>query len=181
LKSRRKTRRSDHRNFISLTEELANMSCTHNRAAKHAALPLAACAVAALSAFAAPSASAQALQAQRIVIDPYTGRARMPEHDELAAAAAQAQAARAAARTNAPAENSVKALLANHPAFQNMTAVKPTAAFAGSQGRQIGLERLSFSVVRRDANGQISNQCVTGSDAADKALHGALVGDAHDH
>jgi|EndMetStandDraft_4_1072995.scaffolds.fasta_scaffold275953_1 hypothetical protein len=157
------------------------MSSTRNRAAKHAALPLAACAVAALSALAAPSASAQALQAQRIVIDPNTGRARMPEHDELAAAAAQAQAARAAARANAPADNSVKALLANHPAIQKMTAVKPTATFAGSQGRQIGLERLSFSVVRRDANGQVSNQCVTGADAADKALHGALVGDAHDH
>jgi hypothetical protein len=86
-----------------------------------------------------------------------------------------------AARANAPADNSVKALLANHPAIQKMTAVKPTATFAGSQGRQIGLERLSFSVVRRDANGQVSNQCVTGADAADKALHGALVGDAHDH
>jgi hypothetical protein len=93
------------------------MSSIRNRAAKHATLPLAACAVAALSALAAPSASAQSLQAQRIVIDPYTGRARMPEHDELAAAAAQAQAARAAARANAPADNSVKALLANHPAM----------------------------------------------------------------
>jgi len=157
------------------------MSHIRNRAAKHAALPLAACAVAALSALATPSASAQSLQAQRIVIDPHTGRARMPEHDELAAAAAQAQAARAAARANAPADNSVKALLANHPAIQKMNPVKPTATFPGAQGRQIGLERLSFSVVRRDANGQISNQCVTGADAADKALHGALAGDAHDH
>ena len=157
------------------------MSFTHQRAAKHAALPLAAFAVAALSAVAATSASAQALQAQRIVIDPYTGRARMPEHDELAAAAAQAQAARSAARSGAKSDSSVKALLANHPAVQKMNAVKPTATFAGSQGRQIGLDRLSFSVVRRDANGQLANQCVVGSDAADKAMHGALVGEAHDH
>jgi len=75
----------------------------------------------------------------------------------------------------------VKAMIANHPAMQKMTAVKPTAAFAGAQGRQIGLERLSFSVVQRDANGHVSEQCVTGSEAADKALRGALVGDAHDH
>lgn len=157
------------------------MSSIHKRAAKHAALPLAACAVAALSAFATPSASAQSLQAQRIVIDPYTGRARMPEHDEVAAAQAQAQAARSAARSSAKADSSVKAMIANHPAMQKMTAVKPSAAFAGAQGRQIGLERLSFSVVQRDANGRIAEQCVTGSEAADKALHGALVGDAHDH
>lgn len=157
------------------------MSSTSRRTAAHAVLPWAACAAAALGALAALPASAQALSAQRIVIDKDTGRARMPEHDELAAAAAQAKAVRATTRASAPAENSVKALLANHPAVQKMNAAKPTATFAGSQGRQIGLERLSFSVVRRDAHGQISNQCVTGADAVDKALHGALVGDAHDH
>jgi hypothetical protein len=155
------------------------MSHSSHRAAKRAALPLAACAVAALSAFAALPASAQALQAQRVVIDPYTGRARMPEHDELAAASAPAPAARAAARANA--DSSVKSLIANHPAVQKMSVAKPTTGFAGAQGRQIGLERLSFSVVHRDANGKLTNQCVTGADAADKALHGAVVGDQHDH
>ena len=132
------------------------MSSIHKRAAKHVALPLAACAVAALSAFATPPATAQALEARRIVIDKDTGRARMPEHDEAGAAAAQAQAARSGARSSAKADSSVKAMIANHPAMQKMTAVKPSSAFAGAQGRQIGLERLSFSVVQRDANGHVS-------------------------
>jgi hypothetical protein len=156
------------------------MYSTHNQAAKHAALPLAACAVALLGAFAAPPASAQALQAQRVVIDPYTGRARMPEHDELAAAKAQAQTARAASRAAAPEGNEVKALLQSHPAAHLLTA-RPLNAQLGAKGYRLDSSRLAFSVVRRSADGTLTTQCVNGEDAANKALHGALVGEQHDH
>ena len=156
------------------------MSSTRNRATKHAALPLAAFAVAALSAFAAPSASAQALQVQRIVIDPDTGRPRMPEHDELAAARAKAQAARASARSAAPEANAVKSALQAHPAAELMTA-RPLNAQLGAKGSRVDASRLSFTVVRRSADGSVSTQCITGEDNATKALQSALVGDAHDH
>jgi hypothetical protein len=156
------------------------MSHPSQRAAKHAALPLAACAVAALSAFAAPPTSAQALQAQRIVIDPYTGRARMPEHDEIAAAQAQTQAARAASRAAAPSGNAVKSTLQAHPAAQLMTA-KPLNAQLGAKGYRLDSSRLAFSVVRRNADGTVSTQCVTGGDAVGKVLSGTQVGEQHDH
>jgi len=151
-----------------------------NRAAQQAALPLAACAVAALSALAAPSASAQSLQAHRIVIDPYTGRARMPEYDELAAAAAKAQAARASARAASPESNAMQSALRSHPAAQLMTA-KPLNAQLGAKGYRVDASRLSFSVVRRNADGTLSMQCVAGDDAASKAMHGALEGEQHDN
>jgi len=156
------------------------MSSTRQRAATHVALPLAACAVAALSAVVAPPASAQALEARRIVIDPDTGRARMPEHDELAAARAKAQSARASARGAAPEASVVKSALQSHPAVQLMTA-RPLNAQLGATGSRVDASRLSFTVVRRNADGSVSTQCVTGEDNASKALHGALMGDAHDH
>jgi len=156
------------------------MSSTSRRIAAHAVLPWAACAAAALGVLAAPTASAQALSAQRIVIDKDTGRARMPEHEELASTA-PAPAARAAARSGATGNESMKTLIANHPAVQKIGMTKPSTAFAGAQSRQIGLERLSFTVVHRDSDGTLSQQCVAGPMAADKALHGALKGDRHDH
>lgn len=156
------------------------MASTTHRAAKHAALPLAACAVAALSALAAPSASAQALHAQRIVIDPTTGRARMPEFDELEAAKAKATAARAAARAAAPESSVVKSALQAHPAAQLMTA-HPLNAQLGAKGSRVDASKLSFTVVRRNADGGVSTQCITGEDNASKVLQGALLGDAHDH
>lgn len=155
------------------------MSHIRNRAAQQVALPLAACAVAALSALAAPSASAQSLEAHRIVIDPYTGRARMPEHDELAAAKAKAQAARAAARAASPEVNPMQSALRSHPAAQLMTA-QPLNAQLGAKGSRVDASRLSFSVARRNADGTLSTQCVTGDDTASKALRGALVGEQHD-
>lgn len=149
------------------------MSFTRNRAAKHAALPLAACAVAAISALAAPSASAQTLPAQRIVIDPYTGRARMPEHDELAAAAAQTQAARAAARAGAPESSTLK----SHPLLA--TTSKPVAAQFGARGFKTDPSRMAFTVMQRNADGTFSERCVTGVESAQKALQ-AAQGDRHD-
>jgi hypothetical protein len=148
------------------------MSSTPHRTAKHAVLPLAACAVAALSAFAAPSASAQALQAQRVVIDPYTGRARMPEHDEIAAAAAAARTAAAAARTN-----TARTTAQSHPLLA--TTSKPVMAQFGAKGFKTDPSRMAYSVVRRNADGTFSERCVTGADSAEKALQ-AAQGDRHD-
>ena len=65
------------------------MASTHHPTAKHAVLPWAACAVAAISALAAPTVSAQA-QGQRIAVDPRTGQLRAPELDEMSQGAARA-------------------------------------------------------------------------------------------
>jgi len=155
------------------------MSSTSRRTAAHAVLPWAACAAAALGALAALPASAQALSAQRIVIDKDTGRARMAEHEELAAARAQAQAARA--RSATAAGNEVKGALQSHPAATLLTA-RPLNAQLGAKGLRVDASRMAFTVVQRGADGKVSTQCVTGDSAADKALHGALVqGDQHDH
>ena len=148
-----------------------------NRAAKHAALPLAACAVAALSVFAAPPALAQSLQAHRIVIDKDPGRARAPEHDEIAAAAASA---RTAARSSGQADASVKAALQSHPAAQLLQA-QPLAAQFGAKGHRVDASRLSFTVLNRNAGGQMSSQCVTGEAAMATALKGDTLGGQHEH
>jgi hypothetical protein len=155
------------------------MSSTSRRTAAHAVLPWAACAVAALGALAALPASAQALSAQRIVIDKDTGRARMAEHEELAAARAQAQASRA--RGAMAAGNEVKGALQSHPAAALLTA-RPLNAQLGAKGLRVDASRMAFTVVQRGPDGKVTTQCVTGDSAADNALHGALVqGDAHDH
>ena len=152
------------------------MSSIHKRTAKHAVLPLAACAVAALGAISALPASAQALQAQRIVIDKDTGRARMPEGDELTA-----PTARAAARSSA-ATDPMPSMLANHPAVQRLNSAKSNVVGAnGARGRRIELDQLSFTVVRRDASGRLASECVAGPEAARQALQGALKGDDHEH
>lgn len=154
------------------------MSSIANRGTHQVSLPLAACAVAALTALTTLPASAQALQGQRIVIDKDTGRARMPEHDELVRAEpALAARADARARSQAPgADNNTKSVLANHPAVQKLGNAKPAATFAGAQGRRVALDRLAFTVLRRDADGTVSSQCVAGESAADHALHASAHG-----
>ena len=143
------------------------MSSMHKRAAKHAALPLAACAVAALCVLAALPATAQAQQAQRVAKDPETGQIRAPELDEMAAERA-APAARAAASSAARAAAS--------------TSAKPiTGVRIGAKGFRVDSSRMVSSVVSRNADGTLSTQCVTGEAALVKALHGAVVGGAHDH
>jgi hypothetical protein len=147
------------------------MSSTLKRTAKHAVLPLAACvAAAALSVLAAPSASAQA-QAQRIAIDPETGRARAPELDEMPAGArAAAGAARAAAVTG----TARAALGAEERA-------KPVGgARFGAKAFRVDPSRMSFTVVRRNADGSLTTRCVANESAAEHALHAAVVGGAHD-
>jgi hypothetical protein len=147
------------------------MFTTSKRTAKHAVLPLLACvAAAALSALAAPSAWSQS-QAQRIAIDPETGRARAPELDEIPAGRVAAGVARAAAATSAA--------RAATPAEER---AKPVAGTQfGAKGFRVDPSRMSFSVVRRNADGSITTQCVAGEFAAEHALHAAVVGGAHDH
>lgn len=147
------------------------------RGGRPASASLTVCAVAALTAFTAPAASAQSLPAQRIVIDADTGRPRMPEPDELNVARA-AQSARMTERAGEA--NAMKSALKSHPALQLMTA-RPLNAQLGARGARLDASRLSFTVVRRQADGSVATQCVAGEDNANKALHGALAGGSHDH
>jgi hypothetical protein len=154
------------------------MSYTSKRTAKHAVLPWAAyAAAAALSVLAAPSASAQA-QAQRIAIDPETGRARAPELDEMPAAARGAARA-AVAPGAARAAVAPGAARAGAPADERARPVAGTRF--GAKGFRVDPSRMSFTVVRRNADGSISTQCVANESAAEHALHGAVAGGAHDH
>jgi hypothetical protein len=140
------------------------MSAIHQRAAKRAALPWAACAAAVLAAVAAPPVAAQAT---RIVIDPDTKRARAPEHDEIAAAKATANARNVGApRTMA----------------ETLLHGQPINAQLGARGHRVDAKRLSFTVVRRQPDGSWATQCVNGESAAQHALHGNTTpaGGGHD-
>lgn len=150
------------------------MPSTPNRTAKHAVLPLAACAAAvALTAFAAPPAAAHE-RATRIVIDKDTKRARMAEHDEIAAAKAAA-----AARTAAPGA-------AGSVTFQSVPDAllhgQPINARFGARGHRTSEKQMSFTVINKNADGTWSTQCVTGETAAQHALHSkpVVTGGAHD-
>lgn len=138
----------------------------------------------ALAALAAWPAAAHdnALRAQRIVIDRDTGRPRLPEHDELAATPASAAAGPATNRSAARSEPShpAAAALQSHPAAGLLKA-QPLAAQLGAKGHRVDASRLSFTVVRRGADGKAVTQCVTGDAALAKALDGSTEGGAHDH
>jgi hypothetical protein len=141
------------------------MSHSTHRATRWAVVPLAACAVAAMSVVTASPAAAQA-QAQRIVIDPATGRARMPEHDELAAPASAARAAPGGT-------------LRSQMTDPLGSTARPLAAQLGARGFRTDPSRMSFTVIQRNPDGSISQRCVTGEEAAVKALHGAPQGGQH--
>ena len=140
-----------------------------------AKLPLAAgCAVAAL--LATPFAMAQSeaapstLQAHRVVIDSVTGRPRAAEAGEWSEATTQRSAARAASSGG----------LENHSAMKRIQAGQMSVR-VGTIGRRVDPSKLSYTVARTDSSGALTTQCVTGEDAANKALHGAVQGDSHDH
>jgi hypothetical protein len=142
-----------------------------------ARLPLAAgCAVAALLStplvMAQSEAAPSTLQAHRVVIDSVTGRPRAPEAGEWTEVPANTQ--RSAARS-APA-----AAAESHPAMRRMQTAQISVR-SGTIGRRVDTSKLSFTVARTDASGALSTQCVTGEDAANKALHSAVQGDSHDH
>ena len=149
---------------------------SHSPAVLRQSLRLAALALA----FAAPAAMAQTeasaprLSAQRIVIDSVTGRPRMPDHEEVAAmkeSAAAASGQRAAARSAGPE-------MSDHPVVQRMQA-HPLVTRFGATGRRVGMNTLSFNVVRRTADGKFETQCVAGEDAATHALHADVKETSH--
>ncbi|HET7527596.1 MAG TPA: hypothetical protein VFK10_16755, partial [Burkholderiaceae bacterium] len=51
----------------------------------------------------------------------------------------------------------------------------------GAKGFRVDPSRMAFTVVRRNADGTLSTQCVTGEEAAHSAMHGLLAGGDHDH
>lgn len=127
---------------------------------------------AALLALAAPAAHAQSttgLSASRIVIDPTTGRPRLPDHDEVAAADAARSQRSAVARTAEP------SALKGHPVLVRMSAA-PANARLGAVAQRIDPSMMSFSVVRRTPNGELKTDCVAGEDAATHARHAKVEG-----
>jgi hypothetical protein len=139
------------------------MAYTRHPTAKHAVLPWAACAVAAISALAAPTVSAQT-HGQRIAVDPQTGQMRAPELDEMAPSAARAATAPATARASAAAQGA-----------RRLTGVQ-----FGAKGFRVDPSRMSHTVVRRGADGSIATQCVSGESAAAHAMHHVASGGGHE-
>ena len=142
------------------------MALTHHPTAKQAVLPWAACAVAAISALAAPSVWAQ-VQGQRIAVDPQTGQLRAPELDEMSPGTARAAAAAAPGAARAAAASS--------------GAKRLNGVQLGATGFRVDPSRMSYTVVRRGADGSISTQCVAGEAAASKALQSVAIGGGHEH
>jgi 5-enolpyruvylshikimate-3-phosphate synthase len=148
------------------------MSSIHKRTAKHAVLPLVAwAAAAALAAMTALPASAQE-RATRIVIDKDTKRARMAEHDEIAAAKSGASARSAAPNATGSAT------------FQTvpdaMLHGQPINARFGARGHRTDEKRMSFTVINRNPDGTWSTQCLAGETAAQHAMHSKPTGGAND-
>lgn len=110
----------------------------------------------------AEPATGAALPMRQIVIDAETGRARMPTHEEVAAAAERRMAAR-----QAPAAAS---RLGAHPVTQHLQA-RPVAATQGASAMRVPASRLSYSVLRRGSDGRVETVCVGGEDAATHAQH----------
>ena len=134
------------------------------------------CAVAALLStplvMAQSEAAPSTLQAHRVVIDSVTGRPRAPEAGEWTEAPANAQRSAARSVPGASADS--------HPAMRRMQTAQISVR-SGTIGRRVDTSKLSFTVARTDASGALSTQCVTGEEATNKALHGAVQGDSHDH
>lgn len=143
-------------------------------------LAVAGCAVAAL--LATPLAMAQSeaapatLQAHRVVIDSVTGRPRAAEAGEWSEAPAAAQRSAARAAPSAASSGGLE----NHSAMKRIQAGQMSVR-VGTIGRRVDPSKLSYSVARSDANGALITQCVTGEEAANKALHGTAQGGSHDH
>lgn len=125
---------------------------------------------------AARPATGGAANAQRVFKDPVTGRLRAPLPGEAEAAASQAERA-------APAQAAKRAsTMQSHPMMQRLAgAAAPTARFGGVAQRS-DLSEMSFTVVRRYADGSVSSQCVSGPSAAKAAVEGQIAkGEQHDH
>jgi hypothetical protein len=122
--------------------------------------------------FAQTQSTSVAVPTHRVVIDSVTGRPRAPEAGEWVEAPAAAQ--RSAARSATPAAAGVE----SHPAMQRHMAV-PVNARMGAVGRRVDMNKLSFTVAHRDANGIVLTE-VTGEAAAAQAVQSEVKGDRND-
>jgi hypothetical protein len=95
-----------------------------------------------------PAAAAQEQSGMVVVRDAQTGQLRAPTAAEMRALAPPASAA-----LRAPAQPA----LVTHP--------------NGARQVRLGERGLVYSVVTRDADGKLHDQCVQGAAAADKAVH----------
>lgn len=117
---------------------------------------------------------AMPLAARRIVIDSVTGRPRLPDHEDFAAAKREAEARRVTAPAAAMARGAAAPpQFSSHPVLARMQG-QPIATRFGTIGRRVGADKLSFSVVRRDADGTLRTQCAAGEDAVTHALHARI-------
>lgn len=103
-------------------------------------------------------ASAQDQQGMVVARDAQTGQLRAPTPAE-----SRALAPKSTTSMTAPAMPS----LVTHP--------------SGARGVRLGERGLVYSVVTRDSDGKLSDQCVHGEGAADKALHDHERHDEHAH
>ena len=88
----------------------------------------------------------------RVVKDPVTGQLRAPTAEEIKAMQDQ--------------ENKAKAAQRSAPAARTM----PRRNAYGGLSHNVGERFMTYSVVRRDADGNLTMQCVTGAEAAEQAL-----------
>lgn len=123
---------------------------------------------------AAPSAQAQGM---RIVRDPVTGQLRAPTADEAAAMDAQDAKDRAAKAATVPSGSS------DSPAPLKMLQ-------SNGVRYRVGDTFLSYSVVKRSADGTLDMQCVPGKEAAERLVldtkasmptTASTAGKEHDH
>ncbi len=130
-----------------------------------------------------PGASApEAMPAHRVAIDPITRQIRLAEPADMLGKAA-AQAAPQAAAPSAPGQAgtaSASSGVEAHPAMKRMQSTTSTAQM-GAGVRRFDASSLQFSVVKRDADGKLSTQCVHGDHAAHDAVHSKAVGVHHDN
>lgn len=89
----------------------------------------------------------------RVVKDPVTGQLRAPTAEEFKAMQDQ--------------EDKAKASQRSAPAVRTM----PRRNAHGGLSHDVGERFMTYSVLKRDAAGNMTMQCVTGAEAADKAVN----------
>lgn len=124
-------------------------------------------AIAATGAAAQGAPADEAMAGLKVVRDPVTGQLRTPELDEAGpAAAANARSAVSGAQ-----QRRAQAL----QRFREATAV---AGVKGAKGLRLDASHMNFSVVHRNADGSLTQDCVVGEQAAATALSTPVVSTA---
>ena len=125
----------------------------------------------------AQSLTPPAQSAQQVMIDPGSGQPRAPEHDEItsrpAATARSLPGSPGSAAITAPATPS---MFESHPAVKRMQAAPAPQALHGATIKRLGVDKMSFSMATKQADGKVNTTCVAGEDAATALLHGHALG-----